>query len=128
MQDNTGRVAKALKGKDPWKKQRVDIICAKAAKIMEDRLAKHAYLPHWRPIPCIPAEYVSSSAAMSSPKRQESSASNVSTDGYLNLLCLFAGPRLVGRGPTTSRKSSRTNRWLSAYMKLAAFRLRSRIR
>ena len=40
--DNTGRVAKALKGRDTWKKQRVDAICAKAAKIMEDRLAHHA--------------------------------------------------------------------------------------
>jgi len=42
LQDNTGRVAKALKGRDTWKKQRVDAICAKAAKIMEDRLAHHA--------------------------------------------------------------------------------------
>ena len=35
--DNCGRVLQALKAKDQWKRHRVNSICAKAAKIMEDR-------------------------------------------------------------------------------------------
>lgn len=36
--DATGRLAKAVKSRDPWKQKRVDKACAMAAKIMEDRL------------------------------------------------------------------------------------------
>ena len=35
--DNSGIVADALKSNSPWKKNRVNAICDKAAKIMEDR-------------------------------------------------------------------------------------------
>ena len=37
--DATGRLAKASKSRDPWKQKRVDMACAMAAKIMEDRCA-----------------------------------------------------------------------------------------
>ena len=35
--DNSGRTVKALKSNSSWKKQRVNTICEKAARIMEDR-------------------------------------------------------------------------------------------
>ena len=35
--DNSGIVADALRSNSPWKKNRVNAICEKAAKIMEDR-------------------------------------------------------------------------------------------
>ena len=35
--DNAGRTLKAMRSKNAWKKQRVNAICEKAAKIMEDR-------------------------------------------------------------------------------------------
>ena len=35
--DNSGRVVKALRSGNPWKKNRVNAICEKAATIMEDR-------------------------------------------------------------------------------------------
>jgi hypothetical protein len=35
--DNSGRTAKCLKSRDTWKKARVNKICEKAARIMEDR-------------------------------------------------------------------------------------------
>ena len=37
--DNAGRTVKALKANNSWKKQRVNTICEKAARIMEDRYA-----------------------------------------------------------------------------------------
>ena len=35
--DNSGRTLKAMRSKNSWKKLRVNAICEKAAKIMEDR-------------------------------------------------------------------------------------------
>ena len=35
--DNSGRTVKALKANNLWKKHRVNTICEKAARIMEDR-------------------------------------------------------------------------------------------
>ena len=49
--DATGRLAKASKSRDPWKQKRVDMACAMAAKIMEDRcepchLLQPAFTPY----------------------------------------------------------------------------------
>lgn len=35
--DNSGRTLKTMRSKNAWKKQRVNAICEKAAKIMVDR-------------------------------------------------------------------------------------------
>ena len=35
--DNSGRTLKALKANNAWKRNRVNTICEKAARIMEDR-------------------------------------------------------------------------------------------
>ena len=38
--DNSGITVKALRSNNSWKKQRVNAICDKAAKIMEDRCVR----------------------------------------------------------------------------------------
>ena len=41
--DNSGRTLKAMRSKNAWKKLRVNAICDKAAKIMEDRFVTYGH-------------------------------------------------------------------------------------